>query len=148
LIVLVLLLRFANVTSDMLYMLPQGLVGVWLVVVNWRPAAPLSKGLARAGKIAGLGLSVIGVGFLIYAVLVAPIVFERPLTNAEADAQTWTLPNVIAHVCLALGMLIGRAVYPVWTLLLGRRLLRQSFGDDPSASDTLTAKPAVQLRTR
>src|SRR5258706_15119740 len=90
LLVVVLLLRFANITSDMLYMLPQGFVGLWLVIVNWRPAGSLSRGLARTGKIAGLGLLVVGIGFLIYGVLVAPKGFAGPLTNAEIDAQAWT----------------------------------------------------------
>lgn len=127
LLALAILLQFAKLSSDMLYMLPQGLVGLWLVVVNWRPPPQLSKGLARTGFVAGVGLLVIGVGTLIHVILVAPKELTSLLTDAEIDAQTWTTPNVVAHICLAVGT-IGRAVYPVWTLLLARNLLRQSVG--------------------
>ncbi len=124
-LVVLLLLRFANVTSDMLYMLPQGVVGVWLLVANRKPSDLLAGGLARTGLIAGLGLLIVGAGFLIYGALVAPGVFAGPLTNAEIDAQAWTPANVIAHLCLALGTVVGRFAYPVWTLLLARNLLRR-----------------------
>jgi hypothetical protein len=128
-VALAVLLQFADLTWDSLYMLPQGLVGLWLVVINRRAVSPISKGLARTGGVAGFGLLVIGVGTLIHVGLVAPRELLGPLTNAEIDAQSWTLPNVIAHVYLAAGTLLGRTVYPVWTLLLGRALLRQSIGE-------------------
>ncbi len=140
-LVLVVLLRFAGVTSDMLYMLPQGFVGLWLLVVNWRRTPPLSRGMARTGVFAGLGLLVAGVGFLIYGALVAPRVFLGPLTNAEIDAQSWTIPNVVAHLCLAVGLL-GRAGYPVWTLLLGRDLLRRDVAGDPQRGTAAVVETA------
>jgi hypothetical protein len=65
---------------------------------------------------------VIGLGTLTHVGLVAPKELLGPLTNAEIDAQAWTLPNVLTHISLAAGTQLGRTVYPVWTLLLGREL--------------------------
>jgi hypothetical protein len=116
-------LIFTHTTSDMLYMGPVGLVGLWLLLVNRGGAAFLSRQLVWTGRVAGTGLLIIGVGFLIYGFLVAPAVFVGPLSNAEIDAQSLTLANLIAHIFIALGTLLGRLVYPIWALLLGRRLL-------------------------
>lgn len=117
-------LIFTHTTSDMLYMGPVGLVGLWLLAVNRSCYAFLSKRLVWTGRVAGMGLLIIGVGFLTYGLFVAPAVFVRPLSNAEIDAQSLTLANLIAHICIAAGTLLGRLVYPFWALLFGRRLLK------------------------
>jgi hypothetical protein len=116
-------LIFTNTTSDMLYMFGIGLVGVWLFLVNRRALDLGSSRVMWTGRVAATGLVLVGIGFLIYGALVAPAVFVRPLTIAEIDAQTLTPANLISHLCLAIGTLFGRVLYPIWTLLLGRRLL-------------------------
>lgn len=118
-------LIFPHVTSDMLYMGPIGLVGLWLLLMSRRPEGRLSTGVVWTGRIAGFGLLLVGIGLVIYGALVAPAVFVRPLTPAEIDLQTLTPANLVAHICMALGTLLGRLVYPLWALLLGAALLRR-----------------------
>jgi hypothetical protein len=120
----VLLIRFADLTADLVYMIPQGLVGAWVIAFNVQTRGMLNKWVRWLGMIAGFGLLLVGAGALIYGVFVAPEMFVRPLTDAEIDAQTWTQPNIIAHICMAAGTLLGRALYPVWLLILGIILLR------------------------
>jgi hypothetical protein len=124
LLLLSLLLLFAGVSSDMLYMAPQGLLGVWLIVTNALLAGVLGRSVRVTGQLAGLGLSVIGLGFLTFALFVAPAVLTGPLTSAQIDALPWNTPNQIAHIGMMVGTLVGLTTYPIWTLLLGRTLLR------------------------
>jgi hypothetical protein len=117
-------LIFTHTTADMLYMAPQGLVGLWLLLINRKRDGIISSSVAWTGRVAGTGLLLIGTGFVLYGAMVAPAVFVRPLSNGEIDAQSWTQANVIAHVGMAAGTLLGRAIYPIWAVLLGRRLLK------------------------
>jgi hypothetical protein len=121
---LVLILRFANVTSDMTYMLPQGVVGLWIIAVSQASTVGPSRLLVATGWAAGVGLLVVALGFIIYGALVAPTALLRPLSTAEIDAQALTTPNIIAHICLAIGTLLGRALYPLWTLVLAVSILK------------------------
>ena len=116
-------LLFNHSVSDMLYMGPIGLVGIWLLTVSRRGDNVILSGLVWLGRIAGVGLLTVGLGFLIYGAFVAPAVFIRPLTNAEIDAQSLTFANLIAHICMAVGTVLGRLIYPIWTIVLGRRLM-------------------------
>jgi hypothetical protein len=116
-------LIFTGTVSDMLYMAPIGLVGMWLLLVNRSGDGIASSAIVWLGRVAGVGLLVIAVRFVIYGTFVAPAVFLRPLSNGEIDAQSLTPANLVAHVCMAVGTLLGRLVYPVWALFLGRRLL-------------------------
>jgi hypothetical protein len=116
-------LLFTDTVSDMLYMAPVGLVGLWLLAINRRSDRLFSRGLVWTGRVAGAGLMTVGVGFVIYGVFVAPAVFIRPLSAAEIDAQSLTLANLVAHICMAAGTLFGRIVYPAWTIFLGLRFL-------------------------
>jgi hypothetical protein len=117
-------LIFTQTTSDMLYMAPVGLIGLWLLMVNRTRDGLVSTGVGWTGRVAGVGLLLIGAGFVVYGIFVAPAVFLRPLSNAEIEAQSWTQANVIAHIGMAAGTLLGRAVYPIWAILLGRQFLR------------------------
>ena len=117
-------LIFTNTTSDMFYMAPVGLVGVWLLLVNRKQDGIVSTAVAWTGRVAGFGLLLIGAGFVLYGIFVAPSVFIGPLSNAEIESQSWTQANIIAHIGMAAGTLLGRAVYPVWAILLGRHLLK------------------------
>lgn len=119
-------LLFAGTVSDMLYMAPVGIVGLWLLLINRRNDALFSRTIVWTGRVAGLGLLLIGAGFIIYGAFVAPAVFVRPLSNAEIDAQSLTTPNLIAHICMAAGTLLGRLIYPIWVIVLGRRMVQSS----------------------
>ena len=117
-------LLFTGIVSDMLYMAPIGLVGLWLLRFNRRDDALTSRALALSGRIAGVGLCAIGLGFVIYGLTVAPAVFIRPLAPAEIDAQSLTPGNLVAHILMAAGTLIGRTIYPFWTIALGRGVMK------------------------
>lgn len=114
---------WVGMASDMLYMAPIGVVGIWLLMVNTKDDQLFSRAIAWSGKVAGIGLLLIGIGFAIYGAFVAPAVFIRPLTNTELDAQALTIPNLIAHICMAVGTLFGRLVYPIWAIMLGKRMV-------------------------
>lgn len=120
-------LIFPHVTADMLYMLPQGAVGIWLIAVTAKRSG-LPAATRWTGRIAGVGLLLIGIGAVLYAGLVAPRLLLRPLTNAEIDAQSWTTGNVVAHVFMAGGTVPGRLLYPVWCLLCWRAMVRRRPG--------------------
>ena len=117
-------LLFTGTVSDMLYMAPIGLVGVWLLLISRKTDETSTRAIVWTGRVAGVGLVLVGAGFVIYGAFVAPAVFMRPLSNAEIDAQSLTTPNLIAHVCMALGTLLGRLIYPIWAIILGRRMVR------------------------
>jgi hypothetical protein len=119
-------LLLVGTVSDMLYMGPIGVVGLWLLLVNKTDGELFPRGIAWTGKIAGVGLILIGIGFVIYGAFVAPAVFIRPLSNAELDAQSLTMPNLVAHICMAAGTLLGRLVYPIWAVLIGKRMLQSA----------------------
>ena len=123
LVVLTTVLIFPGVTADMLYMAPMGLVGWWLLLVRRGPDVQSSRGQRILGLAAGIGLLSICAGFLVYAALVEPRIILRPLTTVELDAATWTPANILAHVGMAIGTLIGRSTYPIWTVLAGLSLL-------------------------
>lgn len=119
-------LLLTGTVSDMLYMAPIGLVGLWVLLVSKSNPLTFPRGVRWLGLIAGSGLSLIGLGFILYGAFVAPAVFVRPLTSAEIDAQSLTTPNLIAHLCMAAGTPFGRVLYPIWTLALGVRMIRLS----------------------
>ena len=120
-------LFFTGTVSDMLYMAPLGLVGLWLLLLNSRDNELFSRAIAWTGRVSGIGLLLIGIGFMIYGAFVAPAVFIRPLSNAELDAQSLTTPNLIAHICMAAGTLLGRLIYPIWAIVLGRQMTRFAY---------------------
>ena len=116
-------LIFSGTVSDMFYMLPQALVGLWVVWVSGKLSVKTGRSVLWLGRISGFGLILIGLGFVIYGLFVAPRIFSGPLSNADIDAQTWTTANILAHMLMAAGTLLGRALNPIWLLLLGCRLL-------------------------
>ena len=120
LLVLCALVWIVNFVEDDFYMVPQGFVGVWLMVVNWRLSRPGSRALARFGMVVGFGLLLVGTFPIAYVIFVNP----TGLHSFEPDSET--IANAIIHNVLVIGTFMGVLTYPVWTFLLGRRLLRES----------------------
>src|SRR4051812_46865358 len=58
-VVVLVLLGFVKVVADVLYMIPQGAVGGWLIAVCLQKANGLPKGLRMLGVVAGVGLILI-----------------------------------------------------------------------------------------
>jgi hypothetical protein len=122
LVVLFLSVIFPKIVSEILYMIPQGIFGVCLAIINWRLKGVFSRGLRWFGIIVGLGLTLVGVfpiGFAIFINTAAiqippPPPIDFPITPA----------NMILHQILWAGSVLGVLCLPFWTILSGRRLLR------------------------
>jgi hypothetical protein len=121
LMILSLVLITANLISDGFFMLFQGLLGMWLIVVNRRVSGVFPRGLTRFGIVVGVGLAIVAVFPIGFAVFVDPSVgpvpwdYEPPPGTEKADA--------ILHNILVIGGFIGIATQPFWSALIGRRLL-------------------------
>ena len=108
-----LLALFSPGVSGILFMGPTGFVGVWLIVVCWLLAGVLSRGLRIVGTIAGIGFVIQGASFFFLGGLAV-------LTDApEAYAN-----DVDFHNGNALGGVPAAILYPIWAMLLGRKLFR------------------------
>jgi hypothetical protein len=56
LMILLMLLGFAGVIADTIYMVPQGVLGVWLIVVGRLVPGVVPRGLRWLGFVSGIGL--------------------------------------------------------------------------------------------
>ena len=108
-----LLLLLNPAVSDILFMGPMGFVGVWLIAVNWLSAGVISRVLRTLGIIAGLGLVILGASFFFLGGLA--VLTDGPFAYAN---------NVNFHIGIAIGGFPAFILYPIWAILLGRRLLR------------------------
>lgn len=120
-IVLCALLFLAGVVADDLYTMPQGVLGVWLMVVNRRLSGVLPRGLTWFGAVVGFGLLLVGTFPLAYGLFVDPIGLHGPVPPNYPNPDTTA--NAIIHDVFFVGTVMGVWTYPIWTILLGRRLL-------------------------
>jgi hypothetical protein len=126
--VLFLLLIFPNILNDTLYMFPQGVFGVWLIIVSWRMQGILARGLRWFGMIVGFGLALVGsfpsgmAIFVPWYTIGAPpaIPMENPAVSAGVH-----LADIVFHQFLWIGTIVGVITLPVYSILVGRRLLRE-----------------------
>lgn len=121
-IVLCALLFIVNIVADDLYLVPQGVFGVWLMVVNRRLSGVLPRGITRFGTVVGFGLLLVGIFPLAYGIFVDPIGLRGPVPLDYPNPETTA--NAIIHVIFYIGTLMGVVPYPIWVILLGRQLLR------------------------
>jgi hypothetical protein len=99
--------------SDILFMIPMGLVGVWLAAVNWDNPLALPGWMRMLGGIAGICLFGIGLNFFFNGGLV---VFSKgPMAYGD---------DVNFHIGLGLSGLPGFTLFPIWCILLGLRFLK------------------------
>ncbi len=124
LIVLCLLLTFANVIADSIYMVPQGVLGIWLIVVNRLLPSVLPRSLRWLGIVCGVGLVLVAAFPIGYGMFVDSAIFHGPDTHAPEPPGTETA-NSIVHNVLSIGTFMGVTTYPIWAALVGCRLLRQ-----------------------
>jgi len=123
---LFLLLIFPWIMSDEYYMIPQGMFGVWLIVINWQLTGILSRGFRWFGIIIGVGLLLVGIFEIGYAICVNPIGLRIPAAPIEElEIPVETTANIILHMILNIGSLMGVLTLPIWTIILGRKLLRE-----------------------
>ena len=124
---LFLLLGFPKILADVLYMFPQGVFGLWLMVVCWRMSGILSGGLRWFGMVVGLGLVLVGTFPLGYAIFVDKIILQIPAASdvAVAKIPANTPANNILHQIIWIGSFMGVLTLPFRTLLIGRRRLQE-----------------------
>ncbi len=123
--VVFLLLSFARIVADVIYMIPQGLIGIWLIAMCRQPQARnFSRGLRRLGTVAGFGLILAAAYPVGYFLFVDPSIFHGPISDDVPPPAGTETANVIFHLMLAVGTFTGFALYPLWTALLGRKLLK------------------------
>lgn len=120
------LLILPKIVSDILYMLPQGLFGVWLLFISMRLKGILSNGFRRFGMVVGLGLLLVGVFFVGYIIFVSTIPLRIPAASLEEGAKIPITPaNMYLHYFLDIGSLLGVLTLPFWTILIGFKLFRE-----------------------
>jgi len=129
LVALLLMLGIAKVVNDMFYMLPQGAFGVWLILINVRLSGSLPRWLRIFGMIVGFGLLLVGIVFPGLAIFVYPNMWKIPAVPVDNETFQNTAINRVLHLILAIGSLLGVATLPVWTLLMGLKLLRREHPD-------------------
>jgi len=122
-LVLALLLTLAHVLNDMLYMVPQGIFGGWMIWVSRHLSGLIPRHVKWLGIVAGIGLILVGVFPIAFGLFVDPIVFRGPMPENYQDVNS--LANLVAHIILGLGTLIGVPLYPIWSFAVGRTLLRK-----------------------
>lgn len=124
--VLFLLLIFPKILADTLYMFPQGIFGIWVMVACWRLRGAIPQWLRWFGIIVGFGLALVGIFPVGYAFFVDNVILHIPAPSDEVidKIPTETLANIILHRFLYIGSFLGVLTLPVWTILTGVRLLR------------------------
>ena len=125
--VLFLLLIFPKILADTLYMFPQGILGVWIIVACWRLQGIIPSWLRWFGVIVGFGLALVGIFPVGYAIFVDSVLLHIPAPSDEVmdKIPAETFANTLLHQFLYIGSFLGVLTLPVWTILIGVRLLRK-----------------------
>ncbi|MDP9076502.1 MAG: hypothetical protein M3O71_03685 [Bacteroidota bacterium] len=124
--VLFLLLIFPKILADTLYMFPQGIFGICLIVACWRLRGIIPQWLRWFGIIVGFGLSFVGIFPVGYAIFVDNVILHIPAPSDEVmdKIPAETPANILIHQFLYVGSFLGVLTLPIWTILIGVRLLR------------------------
>src|SRR6478672_923724 len=123
LMILLMLLGFAGVIADTIYMVPQGLLGVWLIVVGRLVPGVVPRGLRWLGFVSGIGLVLVATFPIAYALLVDPVIFQIPVPKPFPDGPD-SPANGIIHFAPLLGSFLGVLTLPILSAVVGGRLLR------------------------
>lgn len=101
--------------SDILFMIPTGLVGVWLALVVWENRRAMPRWLRILGAVAAICLLGVGLNFFLNGGLV---VFSKgPMAYGD---------DVNFHIGLGLSGLPGFTLFPLWCILLGVQFRKAS----------------------
>lgn len=124
--VVLLLLGTAGMIADLLYTVPQGIFGAWLIFVCWNTRGAISRGLRWFGVVVGFGLILVGTFPIGYSIFVNTLILQIPAVDpASYPEPDENAANQILHFILLIGSFMGVITLPIWTFLLGRRLLRK-----------------------
>ncbi len=99
--------------SDILFMAPTGLIGMWLLIVNWLSKGTQSRATVILGMIAGVFLLGVGLNFACNGGVA--VFTQGPLAYSN---------NVPFHIGLGLTGAPAFTLFPLWSILLGIRLLK------------------------
>ena len=125
LVVLLVLLGIGQkIVSNGFYLFPQGIFGIWLVVVNWRLSGSLPAWLRWFGMIVGLGLALVGTCF-VGLCFVYPATLAIPAVPQESIKEVNSVANTFFHQLLFYASFMGVATLPIWTILTGFQLLKK-----------------------
>jgi hypothetical protein len=124
-VLLVLLGVGGKIVSNGLYMFPQGILGAWLIAVNWRLSGALPAWQRWFGMIVGLGLVLTGVCFVGIAYVYFPDSLAIPQVAPENIKEVISPANTFFHQLLPISSFMGVATLPLWTILTGYQLLKK-----------------------
>jgi hypothetical protein len=113
-----------RIVSNGHYMLPQGIFGIWLIVVNWRLSRSLPVWLRWFGMVVGLGLALVGACF-VGVCFVYPSMLYVPQPPMESIKEVNSVANTFIHQLLPYASYMGVATLPIWTILTGFQLLKK-----------------------
>jgi hypothetical protein len=99
--------------SDILFMAPIGLTGMWLFIVNWLSKGSYARALQILGMIAAVFLIGVGLNFVFNGGLA--VLTKGPLAYGN---------DVPFHIGLALTGAPAFTLFPFWSILLGIRFLK------------------------
>lgn len=122
-----LFLIFPKVLADTLYMFPQGVFGVWVIIASWRLKGIVPNWLRWFGILVGFGLALVGIFPIGYAIFVDNIILQIPAPSNEVMDRipAETPANILIHQFLYIGSFIGVLTLPIWTIFIGVSLLRK-----------------------
>jgi hypothetical protein len=124
-VVLLVLLGVGNkIVSNGFYMFPQGIFGIWLIVVNWRLSGSLPGWLRGLGMIVGLGLALVGTCF-VGICFIYPTMLAIPAVPQESVKEVNSVANTFFHQLLFYSSFVGVVTLPFWTVLTGFQLLKK-----------------------
>jgi hypothetical protein len=125
--VLFLLLIFPKIFADTLYMFPQGIFGIWLIIACRHLKGIIPPWLKWFGIIVGFGLALVGIFPVGYAIFVDSVILHIPAPSDEVMEKipSETSANILIHQFLYIGSIMGVLTLPIWTILIGVRLLRK-----------------------
>jgi hypothetical protein len=106
---------FKLTVSDILFMLPTGLVGIWLLFTSRRLQGIIAKAVAVLGMVAGVFLAGVTLNFVFNGGLA--VFTQGPFAYG---------PNVPFHIGLALTGAPGFTLFPLWSILVGMQFLKIS----------------------
>jgi hypothetical protein len=104
-------------------MIPQGMVGAWLIVMSVVSRKLFPAHLTVLGVVAGIGLLMIAASLLTVLLYFGPTALSGPIRSADPMARRI---NQILHINLDVGSFLGKPTFPMWTILAARGLRRDA----------------------
>lgn len=133
-----LLMVFVLKASDMLYIVPQGFVGVWVLSVAQARPPGTGNVLRVLGWVSGLGLVLVALACLGVAAAIGPSVLALvgPVPIAVDPEGVRGPLNAWSHMFLDVGTVLGVLTLPIWSILAGLKIARARRSPPAVAADS------------